>query len=200
MAAALLAGGCRSPHDTILYGLTEQLRLHPAMQVEDVYKLAHQAAFGNGHLITNEDEARQYLLSELASVKADDSEPLVEGVSGNVSIVRVNLRPFKARGLDPERLVEAMLASARTFRPDPGAFERAWRDLVRSAGNGHLPWSADELRAFGAARKTEGYPAVHHSEIYKARYQPAYRVLTLTEAAKAVKRPSTRPLARGRLN
>jgi hypothetical protein len=27
----------------------DHLRRYPAMQVEDVYKLVHQAAFGNGH-------------------------------------------------------------------------------------------------------------------------------------------------------
>jgi hypothetical protein len=185
VVVTLLAASCHASHDSILLSLHEQLRLHPAMQVDDVYKLAHQAAFGNEHLITDEVMARRYLLSELDGVKADDTEPLIERVNGIATVVRVNLGPFKARHLDPQRLVEAMLASARAFRPDVNVFERSWEDIVQSAGSGSLPWSADALRAFAAARKTEGYPAVHHSDIYNASYRPAYRVLTSVEAAKA---------------
>jgi len=183
--ATLLITGCRASDDSILLSLHEQLQRHPAMQVEDVYKLTHQAAFGNEHLVTDDVMARQYLLSELDGVKADDGEPLIERVNGNATVMRVNLRPFKARHLDPQRLVEAMLASARAFHPDPSVFERSWQDIVRSAESGSLPWPADALRAFAATRKTEGYPAVHHSDIYTVRYQPAYRVLTSVEAEKA---------------
>jgi hypothetical protein len=165
------------------------------MQVEDVYKLVYQAAFGNEHLMTDEGMARQYLLSELESVKADDTEPLIERinigpgeigqVAGNVSLVRINLRPFKAGHLDPERLVDAMLASARAFHPDPNMFERSWQEVVQSATSGSLPWTADALREFAEARKAEGYPAIHHSDVYNTNYHPAYRVVTTAEAAKA---------------
>ena len=157
------------------------------MQVEDVYKLVHQSAFGNGHLITDEGAARQALLLELESVKADATEPLFEIVTWNASVIRVNLRPFKARSLDPEHLVEAMLASARAFRPDRREFERWWEQIVDAApyphDDGRLAFSA--LRAFGEARKAEGYPAIHHSDEYNARYKPAYRLVMTAEATKA---------------
>jgi hypothetical protein len=186
LVATLLASGCAAQRESILSPVYEQVRMHPAMQVEDVYKLVHQAAFGNGHLITDEGEARRYLLAELESVKADDTEQLVEAVSANVTVVRVNLRPFKARRLDPERLVEAMLASARAFHPDPRVFERDWKTIVDAAAHGSLPWPAEALIAFGNARKAEGYPAIHHSDVYNARYQPAYRVVTSSEASKVM--------------
>jgi len=188
VVSMLLAAGCGPAHDSILITLQEQLRLRPAMQVEDVYKLAHQAAFGNEHLITDAGMARQYLLSELNAVNADDTEPLVERLNGSGTLVRVNLRPFKARGFDPQRLVDAMLASAKAFHPNPEEFERSWQDIVQAAESGSVPWSADALRTFAAARRAEGYPAVHHSDVYNRRYQPAYRVLTSVEAATAAKR------------
>jgi len=187
LVGVVVALGC-SPHRTsILSPLNEQLRLHPGMQVEDVYKLVHQGTFGNGHLITDEAEARRYLLSELESVKADATEEFVEVLDGRATIVRVNLRPFKARGIDPQLLVGAMIASAKAIHPDPAAFERSWREIVDAAGRGSLPWSADALRAFAAAKKAEGYPAIHHSDVYVATYSPAYRVVTIEEAAKLVK-------------
>jgi len=193
LVGVVVALGC-SPHRTsILSPLNEQLRLHPGMQVEDVYKLVHQGAFGNEHLVTDESEARRYLLAELESVQADSSEQLVEVLNPNGTVVRVNLRPFKARGLDPQRLVESMLASAKAIHPDRDAFEGWWQRIVDAAGRGGLPWSADALRAFAAAKKADGYPAIHHSDVYVAKYAPAYRVLTSLEASKVIKSGSDAP-------
>jgi hypothetical protein len=157
--------------------LQTHVQAHPGMQVEDVYKLVHQAAFGNGHLITDEAGARAYLQSELDSVQADSSEPLIEPLSPDGSIVRVNLRPFKARGGDARVLGDAMLASAKRIAPRPALFERWWQEVADAASRGAVPFDAAGLRSFAAARKAEGYPAVHHSTEYEARYHPAYRVV-----------------------
>jgi hypothetical protein len=154
-----------------------QLSRYPAMQIEDVYKLVHQAAFGNGHLITDAAAARVYLQQELDGVTADASEPLVEPITPDGSVVRVNLRPFKARGDDPRALGDAMLESAGRFTPHPDAFDEWWQQLVEAAARGALAFDADALRSFGAARKGEGYPAIHHSAEYESRYHPAYRVV-----------------------
>jgi hypothetical protein len=177
-AAVLVAGGgCRAAGDRMVPVVQEHLRRHPAMQIEDVYKLVHQAAFGNGHLMTDEAGARAYLQSELDSVSSDASEPLVEALSPDGSVVRVNLRPFKARGGDVKSLADAMIASANRFVPQPGRFERWWQDIVDAAAAGAVPFDAAALRSFGAEKKAEGYPAIHHSAEYESRSRPAYRVV-----------------------
>jgi hypothetical protein len=137
----------------------------------------HQAAFGNGHLIDDEAGARAYLQAELDGVTADSSEPLIEALTPDGSVVRVNLRPFKAEGRDVKRLGDAMLASAPRLQPQPDRFDRWWQELVDAASAGAVPFDAAALRAFGAARKAEGYPAIHHSPDYESRYHPAYRVV-----------------------
>lgn len=168
--------------------LQAQLRRYPAMHIEDVYKLVHQAAFGNGHLITDAAEARGYLLSELDSVPADAREPLVEALSPDGSVVRVNLRPFKARGVDPQLLVDAMLASAPRLGPRPEAFDKWWQEIVEAASRGVISFDPVALRSFAASKKAEGYPAIHHSAAYESRYHPAYRVVLRELAAPAIGR------------
>jgi len=147
------------------------------MATEDAYKFVHQAAFGNGHLITDEASDRGYLVAELASVAADASEPLIDPISPDGTVVRVNLRPFKARGLDVTKLGDAMIESAKRIHPDRVSFERWWAEVVQASSRRALPFDAVALQAFGATKQMEGYPAVHHSAVYASRYFPAYRVV-----------------------
>lgn len=188
MGSLLFLGACAPKSDAIVPVLQAQLRRYPAMQIEDVYKLVYQDAFGNGHLITDAAEARAYLRSELDSVVADGTEPLVESLSPDGSVVRVNLRPFKARGTDPKLLVDAMLASAPRLRPRPDAFEKWWQEIVDAAARGAIPFDSAALRSFAAAKKAEGYPAIHHSDAYESRYHPAYRVVLRELALPAIGR------------
>jgi hypothetical protein len=177
LGLAFLAAACGADGPGIPATVQEHMRRHPAMQVEDVYKLVHQAAFGNGHLITDEAADRRYLEAEFDSVTADASEPLTESLTPDGSVVRVNLRPFKARGGDLGALGDAMLESAKRLQPHPELFDRWWQEIVEAAARGDIPLDAAAVRSFGAAKKADGYPAIHHSAEYTSRYHPAYRVL-----------------------
>ncbi|HEX5069233.1 MAG TPA: hypothetical protein VFV78_03375 [Vicinamibacterales bacterium] len=169
--------GCGSRELTIVDRLRDQVERYPAMQTEDVYKFVHQAAFGNGHLMTDEAADRGYLTQELATAGADSREPLLEAITPDGSVVRVNLRPFKAAGFSVDELADAMIASSRAIQPNRDAFERWWTEVADAAAHHKLPFDAEMLRAFGSVKKGEGYPAVHHSPEYASRYLPSYRVV-----------------------
>jgi len=169
--------GCRAPEPTIVDRLREQVTRYPEMQTDDAYKFVHQAAFGNGHLITDEAADREYLKQEFASVQADSHEPLVEPLTPDGSIVRVNLRPFKAGGVSLDRLADAMIESAKEIQPHREAFEHWWTEIINAAERHTLPFDPAALRAFGSLKQAEGYPAVHHSPAYTTRYSPSYRVV-----------------------
>ncbi len=159
--------------------LAEQLARYPAMQAEDVYKLAHQATFGPAHLIVDAAAARGYLLSELAGVAADSSEPLVETLSVEPPLVRVNLRPFKARGADPEALVAALVRTASDVAGDPAALRARLEVAVEVLGARGKAAEAGRLKTLAAELEAQGFPAVHHSRVYSEAYRPAYRVVRL---------------------
>ena len=52
--------------------------------------------------------------------------------------------------------------------------------LSFSAGGEGIFYEAED---YIRARRAEGFPAVHHSDIFRARYAPAYRVLRRDLAA-----------------
>ncbi len=177
VVVTLLLGGCSKDGDTILPVLKQHLQRYPDMQADDIYKLAHQAAMGNGHMFTDTTAARLWLLSEMDEIVADTTEPLVEQVSPDWITVRVNLRPYKARGGDVEKLFQSMLRSAQQFRQDPASLERWGREIIDESEFGTIPVDKTTLREFFDEMKAAGYPAKHHSETYETLYSPSYRVL-----------------------
>ena len=120
----------------------------------------------------------------LAAAVADQVEPLVVRLRPDGAVVRLNLRPFKAAGGDPEALLRAFLASARSFRPDPGLFVAAWRSFGRVLPpEGAAGRNARAFTELDRESERAGWPARHHSEAYSAARKPAYRVLTGEAAA-----------------
>jgi len=162
----------------IMVAFGEHLAGHPLAGAEDLYKLLHQAVFGPGHAIPNREAARAFLGQELAGLEApDESEPRCEPLGGDPPLVRVNLRPFAAAGGDPEALLDELVAEVNRPRGSAELMARVL-DLavryLRCAGRGEL---SPELERLGVELAARGYPAIHHSELYREVYRPAYRVI-----------------------
>jgi hypothetical protein len=156
----------------------------PEARIEDAYKWVFQATRGAEHAAPSEAEARQWLAREWAALgPARPDEPLIEFLRHDAHLVRLNLRSAKARGVSEEALLRAFLASAAGFRGLPSGFKYAWTALgerLRQRPQGHL--TRAEWERVDAVMKAKDYPAVHHSEPYRAAYAPAYRVLRRTDA------------------
>jgi hypothetical protein len=186
-AAAAWASDPAPPTDpvgSIMLAFGEHLESHPLAAAEDLYKLLHQAVYGPGHAIPDRAAAAAYLKSELEGLGPPlDNEPRCEPLGGVPPLVRVNLRPFAAAGGDAEALLDAFVATADEHPPDDATMTTVLDLAARwlpCAGRGAL---APELRALAAEMAAEGYPAIHHSDIYREAYQPAYRVLSAELAA-----------------
>jgi len=149
-----------------------QLQRYPAMQIQDLYKLVYQATMGNEHLLTDSAAVHDYLIRELESIQASAAEPLLEEISPDGEVVRLNLRPFKARQGDHRALFRAMMQTARIFQKSPEHLERHLRELEQTTH-----FDAATMQAFFHEMHEKGYPAAHHSTVYEEKYAPAYRVL-----------------------
>lgn len=147
----------------------EQLRLHPATQPQDVIKQCYQAARGAEHLLADIARARSYFDQEHAATPADAALPLFEAISDNVC--RVNLSAWKATSLPEEWLFRMFVHTASV--PMGGAELLESYIEQASQASGHLPGWAETL----AAWRSQGMPAVHHSESYRAAEKPAYRIV-----------------------
>jgi hypothetical protein len=169
---------------SILLAFGDHLRSHPLAGAEDLYKLLHQSVFGPGHAIPSREAAQAYLERELAGLAAPlADEPRCEALGGEPPLVRVNLRPFAAAGGDSEALLDELVAEANQPRGNAELMARVLDLAVRylgCAGRGEL---APELERLGAELAPKGYPAIHHSELYREAYRPAYRVVGAERAA-----------------
>ena len=149
--------------------LLEQLRLHPAMQPQDVIKLCYQAARGAEHLLADTARARAYFDREYAATPADAALPLIEAISENVA--RVNIAAWKAADFPADWLFRMFVHTAGV--PMGGA-EPLEACIAGAAAIVHaMPGWEDAL----AAWRDAGMPAVHHSEAYRAAERPAYRIV-----------------------
>jgi hypothetical protein len=154
---------------------------YPEMQVEDLYKLLHQAAMGSEHAIPSREAAEQWLNREVEALADPPAqlgdEPLIEPISPAGRLVRVNLRPYLREGRDMDLLLDAFVRTAEQYSGNTVTLDRYCRSAVDLAREGALPFSPYELQVRFAELKRQGYPAAHHSEAYREAYGPSYRVV-----------------------
>jgi len=146
------------------------------MRATDFYKLIYQGVFGVGHIMGG--DARTWLYREAEAVDLDDrpEEPLIEGISPDGSVVRVNLRPYIRLGQPLERLFRAMEETA-LIEGSADEFMEAWGVLRGLVDSGVIDVDPGELEELDEELDREGCKPHHHSEAYRQTYSPAYRVV-----------------------
>lgn len=150
--------------------LHSHLVRYPAMQIQDIYKLIHQASMGSGHAVTDPESARLWLERELADMGDGIPEPLLDPISADGQIARIHLRPFLEQGGDLQKLLSSLLRTANEFLGDEKTLKKEWEIATRME-----IFPPAEMSAF--IQNLPGFPAVHHSAIFTQRYRPAYRVI-----------------------
>ena len=169
--------------------IAEQLALHPSMMPQDVVKMCFQAAYGAEHLLTDIPKVREYFLAEYNSCEEADG-PVAEFIAPEVC--RINLGAWKKLNLPWEWLFNLFVQSASISMEDGDKhfFEYVdeWlecfgKNCPRNDG-AFLHFSFDKLQTYVQdylAQCPGGKPqAVHHSQQYRDREKPAYRVISGT--------------------
>ena len=156
--------------------LLEHRERRPLMRGTDYYKLLYQGVFGVGHIMG--DVAWGWLTKEAEGLDMNDQpdEPLVEAVSADGAMVRVNLRPYVREGRSPEVLFEAMKTTA-LVEGSPGEFMEAWDVFMGLVEEGQIDVDPGEFAALVDELGVEGVSPHHHSAEYREVYSPAYRVI-----------------------
>jgi len=156
--------------------LREHFERRPLMRATDFYKLLYQGVFGVGHIMG--DAAWDWLRREAEGLELEDlpEELLLEEVSADGSMVRVNLRPYLRRGLPLEGLFEAMKETALRGGSNE-QFLEVWKMLKGLAASGDIQIDSGELETLDEELRTGGPSPHHHSEAYSEEYHPAYRIV-----------------------
>jgi len=157
--------------------LLEHNRRYPQWQIEDIYKLIHQAAMGSEHAVRNIPAVQEWMERELAILGEGPEEPLVDPIRPDRCILRIHLRPYVRIDGDPQALVEAFITSANQFKGSTDDLENFWATARLMAVERKLPVKPTEMDDLFDEAKKEGFPAHEHSRIFEELYRPAYRVI-----------------------
>jgi hypothetical protein len=149
----------------------------PAMQLQDLYKLLHQAALGSTHAVRDERVARDSLERELACMGAGPVDPLIDTISPEGEILRIHLRPFMKLGKDPKKLLQAFVQTANHWQGSHERLKEYGLKAAQLAKVGSIPMQVEAVQSYFENMQAQGYPAMHHSETYQHLYHPAYRVV-----------------------
>lgn len=149
---------------------------YPRIEEADAMKIVYQAAMGIRHLLDDTTAAKNYLFKEIEQIEANPEEPLFEIISPDNSFVRVNLKNFKARGLEPDKLFKVMLLTADEFPEDEDKFFEYFEDLLNVNYTFNY-FNQDTLVMLYEDCRNNDYSPIHHTKIYKDAYKPAYRVV-----------------------
>ncbi len=155
------------------------LSWYPLMQPRDVYKLIYQGVMGMEHLISSPDGFIKYLAEEFEPLLPEPTGRLFEPIRPDQTLLRINLRPYKALQIGVDKLISPLLETARAFLGDPSQLQAEWMGFAQSCEQGQIPnFEVAEIHQFTTWLEGLGFPALHHSEVYNREYQPAYRLIS----------------------
>ncbi|CAN5366680.1 hypothetical protein BH20ACI2_BH20ACI2_08560 [soil metagenome] len=160
----------------------------PNVRIEDAYKWLYQATRGGEHMALSREAVAETLEREWLSLgTACEGELLWVPLDPDEKVGRLNIRPFKDREGNIGDLVDAFVPSSMAYGSGPEGFINVWIELGErlktcpSNQFNHSEWSG-----LNTVVKAKEFPAIHHSDGYRAARKPAYRVLTTTEVRRLI--------------
>lgn len=157
--------------------INKQFTAHPKMKEGDLYKMLHQAAMGSEHAVKNPASAEEWMKREINNLDLSINENLVDTLSANGNIVRINLRPYLKLGYNPDSLVKKFILTANEYSGNLDTLKRYISIARRMIKRNQLPLDLDKFNRLTSEMEPKNFPAIHHSKTYEEIYKPAYRVI-----------------------
>ena len=166
-------------------------RAHTLM---DIYKCLHQGEFGLGHSIDNPANFKDQLAREFSRAKPTATEPTLENIAPDGSVLRLNLRPYKNLFKDDEIkacsfLLQVCLDSAKIENGDRKRFFATLAEFKQMNNRGELEVGGiiyvfphgmvDHFlrEIMYLTRRLGTIPVLSHSPVYRQFNAPTYRVV-----------------------
>ncbi len=150
---------------------------YPLMSSTDLYKLIYQAAMGSAHRVPSTNSAREHFKEEISSIGSGPAEPVVDIVAHDGSISRINIRPYLQTGYSSDKLIEMFCRTAEEFTGSTIKLELYCWWLIRMKADDLPQDNIQDIDQYLSKMAESGFPAVHHSAVYRNAYSPSYRVI-----------------------
>ena len=155
---------------------------------DDLYKVLHQAVMGPAHAVPDVAHARRWIAREWAEARGlpvAGRPPLLAPLRPDGRLVRIDLVRLRllvaAAGPDAETAAMDTLAAvfartARRWERRPEALGRIWGQAVADTALWRGRIAGIDLAHLDREVRPD-WPAVHHSDSYRVRRAPHYRVV-----------------------
>ncbi len=153
--------------------LIKHYETYPKLQIQDVFKFLYQSAFGCEHFISSLETVTDYIRKEYESIPIEN-QPVVEQLDG--AYCRVHLSYLNS-GLRASTLGSLFFFSAKKEVDGKSDLIQKLKIAKELVCENLLPFQTDEFEKAVEDWETKGYPAVHHSNIFREAYNPSYRVI-----------------------
>jgi len=166
------------------------LAKYPDMEIGDMVKLIYQSEFGGGHLIEIPLLSYEQILAEMESLP-DLRGNICEDISERISRIYLSpLRPAFAENQLSAKIINALFTESAGFIK--GSTESYFEKLdillnmieqkeLSSSGlhEESRSWTGNYSfsRKYVESHKSAGCPMLRHSESYREKYKPAYRIV-----------------------
>lgn len=147
--------------------------MYPEMLPCDAVKLLNQSEFGGGHLTTDYSTCLDGLIREWThNLTPAPTSPLSEDIGGGLARIQLN-----SVTKDELPLIARMFISSASLKGTYSGMTEKLKLLRELTGEGVFSFSLDELDKFLQTYELDGRPLLSHSDLYREKYRPAYRVV-----------------------
>lgn len=153
--------------------LIKHYQTYPKLKIQDVFKFLYHSAFGCDHLVSSLETAIEYIAKEYDTIR-QEGEPVIEALDGAYSRVPLS---YLNRGLCVDTFGRLFASSAKAEKDGLSDLIQKLEVAKELVKEGLLPFCQDEFENAVAEWETKGYPAIHHSEVFRDVYRPSYRVI-----------------------
>ncbi len=153
--------------------LIKHYKDYPELQIQDVFKYLYQSSFGCEHLISSLEGVTDYISKEYDSTKSV-SRMSVEQLDGNYSRVHLS---YLNDGLSVDTFGKLFFLSAKKEAGGLPNLETKLEVAKKLVREELLPFSAEKFENAVQEWKDNGYPPIHHSDVFRENYKPAYRLI-----------------------
>lgn len=152
--------------------LAEHYKKYPELQLQDIFKYIYQSSFGCEHMVPSLDAVTDYMRKEYEN--AVFSSELYDKLDGEYTRVHFSVLQ---QGLSINTFAKLFYLSAKKEANGEKELENKLSAVRELISENILKVSLSDFENQAAQWKENGYPAVHHSDVFRKVYSPAYRII-----------------------
>lgn len=144
--------------------ILNEIKLHPALNEQDLVKLIYQRTYGPKHILLDINKAKEYLLHEINNQK----ESNYEDIEISDELIRVNLKNIK----NIDSFFDAFLKTSKIINGTKEEYIANINLLVNYIKEHNLNYDINIIYELANTNQP-----VHHSLKYNQEYNPHYRII-----------------------